>query len=216
KLSVSPVSGTVRLDWTGKPYTLTVPFRKMDKPAAFATRPKAYWISPAWQEVIERLAMHGIEMERIAAPRDVDVVMVRLENPKTAAAAFEGRVGVTATPVAEKRREHFPAGSVRIATDQPRGTLAVLLLDPSSPDSFFQWGFFHAILARTEYVEGYVMEPMAERMLASDPKLAEEFRKKLLDDPAFRGNAQERLQWFYRRTPFFDERWRLYPVAREE
>ena len=42
-----------------------------------------------------------------------------------------------------------------------------MLLEPDGPDSFFQWGFFLACLQRTEYVEGYVMEPLAERMLAA-------------------------------------------------
>ena len=92
----------------------------------------------------------------------------------------------------------------------------MLLLEPSSPDSFFQWGFFHSILSPTEYVEGYIMEPMAERMLAEDPKLAEEFRKKVETDATFRGNPTARLQWLYERTPFYDERARLYPVGREE
>ena len=100
---------------------------------------------------------------------------------------------VTATTTPEQRRERFPAGSVRVSTDQPLGTLAVLLLEPSSPDSLFQWGFFNSILSPTEYVEGYIMEPMAERMLAEDPKLAEEFRTKVESDAAFRGNSRARL-----------------------
>jgi hypothetical protein len=122
---------------------------------------------------------------------------------------------VTATATRERRRERFPAGSVRVSTDQPLGTLAVLLLEPSSPDSLFQWGFFNSILSPTEYVEGYIMEPMAEKMLADDPKLAEEFRRRIATDEAFRGDARARLQWLYERTPFYDERARLYPVGRE-
>lgn len=59
------------------------------------------------------------------------------------------------------------------------------------------------------------MEPMADRMLAEDARLAEEFRKKIETDAAFRGNPQARLQWLYERTPFYDERARLYPVGRE-
>ena len=102
------------------------------------------------------------------------------------------------------------------STDQPLGTLAALLLEPASPDSLFQWGFFNSILSPTEYVEAYIMEPMAERMLAEDPKLAEEFRAKLESDAAFRGDARARLWWFYQRTPFYDDRARLYPVARED
>jgi hypothetical protein len=168
-----------------------------------------------WNDVIEKLALHGIRFERIAAPREVDVEMYRVEEPKLAETAFEGRVRVTARPVAERRRERFPAGSVRIPTDQPLGTLAVLLLEPSSPDSLFQWGFFHSILNPTEYIEPYILEPMAERMLAEDPKLAEEFRRKLATDDAFRSNARARLAWFYRQTPFYDARARLYPIGRE-
>ena len=60
------------------------------------------------------------------------------------------------------------------------------------------------------------MEPMAEKMLVSDPKLAAEFREKLETDETFRASPQERLRWFYARTLFMDERWKVYPVAWEE
>lgn len=60
------------------------------------------------------------------------------------------------------------------------------------------------------------MEPMAERMLSADPQLAQEFRKRLENDEAFRASAKERLRFFYARTPFADERWKLYPIGREE
>ena len=120
------------------------------------------------------------------------------------------------SPVPTQRTERFAAGSVRVPTNQPLGDLAVVLLEPSSPDSFFQWGFFDQVLQQTEYIEGYILEPMAEQMLASDPKLAEEFREKLATDETFRASPNDRLRWFYSRTPFIDERWKLYPVGREE
>jgi hypothetical protein len=53
-------------------------------------------------------------------------------------------------------------------------------------------------------------------MMAADPKLAEEFKQKLANDDAFRASPTERLRWFYSKTPFLDERWKLYPVGREE
>ena len=115
-----------------------------------------------------------------------------------------------------QRTEHYPAGSIRVSTNQSLGDLAVILLEPSSPDSFFQWGFFDQVLQQTEYIEGYILEPMAERMLASDPKFAAEFREKLAADEAFRASPKDRLRWFYSKTPFIDERWKLYPVGREE
>jgi murein tripeptide amidase MpaA len=211
----SAISGGVRVEWLGRPVTLQIPLLRQTEIDASITRPRAYVVPPAWPEVIERLVQHGIAVERFAEAREIEVEMYTLADPAVGHVPFEGHVRVTATPVAQRRRELFPAGSVRVSTDQPLGTLAVLLLEPASPDSFFQWGFFLEALQQTEYVEGYVMEPMAERMLAEDPELAEEFRRRLLEDEAFRSSPDERLQWFYSKTPFFDQRWRLYPVARE-
>jgi hypothetical protein len=141
--------------------------------------------------------------------------MYRVKEAKLANQPFEGRVTVSAKPVAESRKQRFPAGSVRISTDQPLGDLAVLLLEPDSPDSFFQWGFFLECLTPTEYVEAYVMQPMAERMLAEDSQLEAELEKKVASDSTFAASPRQRLQWFYQRTPFYDAQWQLYPVARE-
>lgn len=214
--TLSPISGGVRIEWLGKPAIARAPVRTLSEAATSVTRPAAYWVPPGWGAVVERLDLHGIRYERTTAPRDVDVTMYRFSEPVYDKQQFEGHVRVTAPATPEKRRERFPAGSLRIPTDQPLGTLAVLLLEPSAPDSLFQWGFFHSILSTTEYVEGYIMEPMAERMLAEDPRLAAEFQQKIENDPAFRGDPRARLQWLYEKTPFYDERARLYPVGREE
>jgi murein tripeptide amidase MpaA len=215
RLEPSPVSGALSVEYTGRPVTLSVPLQRNTEPDATARPPVAYWIPPAWPEVIERLELQGIAMERIAAARRVKVEMYRLSGAKLDPEPFEGHALVTARAVPERREELFPVGAVRIPVDQPLGILAVLLLEPDSADSLFQWGFFLEVLQRAEYVESYVMEPTARRMLESDPELAAAFRRKLLDDPAFAADATARLQWFYERTPYFDERFNLYPVARE-
>ena len=219
----SAISGGLRVEFSGKPITVRIPYLRANRVSASVIRPKAYWIPPAWSDVVQRLELHGVQFERIAEPRDVKVTIYRLEearfqgaNPGEEPQPFEGHVQVSAKPVAIQRTEHFPAGSIRVPTSQPLGDLAAVLLEPSSPDSFFQWGFFDQVLQQTEYIEGYILEPMAERMLASDPQLAEEFRQKLESDEAFRASPKDRLRWFYARTPFLDERWKLYPVAREE
>lgn len=222
----SAISGGLRIEFTGKPVTTKIPYRHPHVTASVA-RPKAYWIPPAWNEVVQRLQLHGIQFERISQPRDVKVTMYRLEDMRIHGTdeskraveeqqPFEGRVQITARPVAEQRTEHYVAGSVRVPTDQPLGDLVAVLLEAASPDSFLQWGFFDEIFQHTEYIEGYILEPMAERMMAADPKLAEEFKQKLANDDAFRASSKERLRWFYSKTPFVDERWKLYPVGREE
>lgn len=213
----SAISGAKRIEFNGKPVTLKIPYQHADHISVSVARPKAYWIPPAWNDVVERLQLHGIQVERIKEPRDVKVTMYRLEQAKPQEEQpFEGHIQMTAKPVAVPRTEHYAAGSVRVSTDQPLGDLAAILLEPLSPDSFYQWGFFDQVLQQTEYIEGYILEPMAEQMLAADPKLADEFRKKLATDSAFRASPKDRLRWFYLKTPFADERWKLYPVGREE
>ena len=215
KTSLSPISGDVRVEYTGKPFTQRIPFRRVLEATSSVSRPAAWWVPAAWREVIAKLDQHGIRYERIASPREVDVEMYRLKDPKFAADQFEGRVRVSATPVAERRKERFPVGSIRVPADQPLGTLAALLLEPASPDSLFQWGYFNSVLDETEYFESYVGEPLAGQMLAADPALAKEFQARLESDPQFRSNPRERLHWFYARTPYFDQRAFLYPVGRE-
>ena len=212
----SEISGANRVEYTGTPVTAQVPLQRPTRVTESVTRPKAYWIPAAWPEIMQRLDIHGVQMERIDAARKVKVTMYRLHDVKLDAEPFEGHTRMKVRPVPEERTEVFPPGSVRVSTDQPLGTLAAVLLEPASPDSFLQWGFFSEVLQQTEYIEGYVMEPMAERMLAADPKLTEEFRERLEKDEAFRTSPKERLRWFYSRTPFVDERWKLYPIAREE
>ena len=215
RTSSSAISGGTRTEFLGKPSTLRLPVLRQSEVRTRVTRPKAYWVPAAWSDIVERLTLHGIRVERCPVPRDLDVEMYRITEPKLATEAVEGRVRITAKPIVEKRHEHFAAGSYRVPLNQPLGELAAILLEPASPDSFFQWGFFHEILQRTEYVEGYVVEPMAEQMLASDPALRAEFERRLATDEAFKASPEARLRFFYERTPYFDERWRLYPIARE-
>lgn len=211
----STITNSDYVQWTGKPYQAMIPLLRMSEPVISVKRPKAYWIPPAWHEVIERLARHGIHMERLTSPREIEVEMYRLHDMKLAKQPFEGHVSVSGKPIGEKRLRQFAAGSVRIATDQPLGDLAVILLEPDSPDSFLQWGFFLEIMSATEYVEDYVMQPMAERMLAEDAQLKNAFDQKIRQDSTFAKSPRERLQWFYRQTPFLDSEWNLYPVGRE-
>jgi hypothetical protein len=52
-------------------------------------------------------------------------------------------------------------------------------------------------------------------MLRDDPTLKSEFEARLAADPAFAKSPTARLQWFYQRSPYFDERYLLYPIKLE-
>jgi len=112
----------------------------------------------------------------------------------------------------EERRD-LPAGSLFVPIAQPRARLALHLLEPLAPDSLVAWGFFNSAFQRQEYMESYVAEDEARKMLAASPALRAEFETRL-KEPAFAASPDARLRFFYERHPSWDERVNLVPVLR--
>ncbi len=210
----SAASGGPEVRWLGRPQAQTLPLFALD-PAGLITLPKAWWVPATRPDIIDRLRLHGVQFETIAGLQTVQVEMLRAIEPRVTG-GNEGRFPVMVKGFTrEGRQETFPAGSVRVPADQPLGELAAVMLEPENADSLFAWGFFPEILQRTEYVEGYVIAPLADSMLAADPALKAEFAAKLAADPAFAKDPDARLSWFYKRTRYFDERYLLVPIGRE-
>ncbi len=212
---LSAVSGSLVTEWTGETVVQEIPVLSMTKPTPIAARPRAYFVPVEWSLITDRLELHGIEVERISEARDEEVTVYRLPGASLEGDPFEGRARVKpGAPVQEQRTITLLPGSAVVSTDQPLGDLAIVLLEPESVDSYFQWGFFLSVLQQTEYFEPYIMEPTAARMLEMDPELRSAFEEKILNDPEFAGSADARLRWFYEKTPYVDATYRLYPIAR--
>jgi hypothetical protein len=113
-----------------------------------------------------------------------------------------------------KMKKTYAAGSVVVSMQQRAARVAMQWLEPMAPDSALEWGFFDSIFEQKEYGEGYVLERLARRMLAADPKLKAEFEQKLATDAKFAANPRMRLNWFLERSPWWDQRIGLYPVGR--
>ena len=209
----SRASGRDEVRFLGKPVTRPMPVYG-EEPDLTVRLPGAWWVPASATSVIERLKLHGVAFETLTAPKTLSVDMARLVDPKLGK-ADEGRVPLSAGFKHERRTETFPIGSVRVPADQPLAVLAAHLLEAESPDGALAWNFLPGILQRTEYMEAYVTAPMADAMLKADPALQARFEAKLAGDPAFAADGAARLAWFYAQTPYFDDRYLLYPVARE-
>ncbi len=215
----STVTNADYVEWTGKPITQTIANFKGTEPIDFVTRPKGYFVPASCDEVIERLLIHGIQMEILKEPKEITVEMYLIQDVKFQDDAgklqpFEGHIQVKGNPIPENRKQVFAVGSVYISTDQPLGDLAMLLLEPKSPDSFLSWGFFNQIFQRTEYIEAYVMEPTMKKMLEDSPELQKEFDQKKATDAVFAMDSDAIYSWFYSKTKYYDERYLLYPIGR--
>jgi hypothetical protein len=106
----------------------------------------------------------------------------------------------------------FPAGSAVVDMAQRAARVAAHILEPEAVDSYARWGFFDTIFERKEYIESYVIEELAREMLAADDTLAAAFDAWRAENPD--ADPWTARWWFYRRTPFWDQRMNLYPVGR--
>ncbi len=220
RISKSTITNSDYVEWLGKPVTHKIANYKGTEPLDFVSRPKGYWVPVSCYEIIDRLKLHGIRMEILKQSKEITVEMYRIQeyqfrNDSGELQPFEGHVQVTGTTKTEIHKQVFAAGSVYISTDQPLGDLAILLLEPTAPDSYFSWGFFDQIFQRTEYIEAYVMEPTMKKMLEDSKDLQKEFEEKKAQDSVFAKNPDAIYSWFYSKTKYYDSRYLLYPVGKE-
>jgi len=214
----SAVSGglVTRYD-TGKPEVWRVPLKDTVKPSLVVRAPKAGYIVPAaWAaEIGQKLALHGIGFRRLDTPPGrLQVETFRATAADLSKPPFEGRTMPELKGEWKAETREVPPGSLYVPLAQPEARLVLALFEPLASDSFAAWGFFNRAFEQKEYMEPYVAEQVAQQMLAGDPALAREFRDKLDSDEKFAQDPQARLDFFYRRSPSWDERLDLYPVYR--
>lgn len=210
----SDISGAQRVIFGIQPVELSVPLYN-DFRVKKSVAPPLYYIVPAqWANVIELLKAHGLRFQTTKEPSAIDIESYRFVDVKWAGGPFEGRLMPSFKVEVVRERRTFPAGSVIIPLAQEAAKVAINLLEPEAPDSLVHWGFFNATFEQKEYGEDYVVEKLAREMLEKNPALREEYEKKLASDAAFAANPHARLQFFYRRSPYWDKQMNLYPVGR--
>jgi murein tripeptide amidase MpaA len=210
----SDVSGALRVIYEKEPLDLTVPLYDQFRVTASVSPPLFYIVPVQWHQVIDILLAHGLTATRLSEATTLEVESYRFTEVKFGATPFEGRFGPRVQSSLVKERRMFPAGSLVVPMSQRAARVAVHLLEPSSPDSLLNWGFFNAIFEQKEYGESYVLEKLAREMMAGNPALRKEFEQRLATDPKFAASPRERLEFFFTRSPYHDSQMNLYPVGR--
>jgi hypothetical protein len=212
--AMSDVSGEPYVSFGTKPVDLIVPMYD-DFRVKTAIAPPLYYIVPVqWQEVIAVLRAHGLAMETTEEPLVIDVESYRFVDVKWPGGPFEGRLMPEFRAELVRERRTFPVGSIIVPLAQESAKVAINLLEPEAPDSLVRWGFFNATFEAKEYAENYILEKLAREMLATSSELREEYERKLANDAAFAANPRARLEFFYQRSPYWDQQMNLYPVGR--
>ena len=209
----SAVTGLPLLHYRrGEVREIEVPWHHKPKVAMAVPRPRGYLVLPGWLQIDERLRGHGLKVEKLAKPVEIEVETLRTSQPKPAPSSYQGltRVSAEVARTAEKRR--IPAGALWIPADQPDFEIAVQLLEPEAPDSLLSWGLLSTVFEQKEYADPRVLEGLVARML-EDPRTAAEWQAALKDEK-FAADGNARYLWWYRRTPYWDETVGLLPYFR--
>jgi hypothetical protein len=209
----SETLGDSVVHWGNIPVHLRIPYFEHNVPTDSVVVPLAYVIPPAWNTLTTVLEVHGVPVRRLKKPVELKVETYRFSHVKFATKPYEGRFRPEFQAEPFRKTDVFPAGSAVVMLDHRQAQVAVHLLEPDGPDSFVRWGFMNQIFEQKEYAEDYVMDTLATRMLRESPNLAAEFEKRLTDS-TFARSPEQRRQFFYERSPYWDERKDLCPVGR--
>ena len=198
-----------------KPKEYLLPFFEKSIPVAEVVLPEAYIIPVAWQDILYHLQLHGIEMFPLEKEQTITCEIYHFTNIQWQKSTYEGRHRVSEMEYETLiKQQTFPAGSMIIPMQQPNARLIAYMLEPRANGSLMEWGFFNTIFEQKEYAETYVMEPLARKMLDSIPGLKAEYEAKKQQDTQFAESQWMQLNWFYQRTPWWDQQYMLYPVGR--
>lgn len=215
KYKPSEVSGLPRL-WYDRtePFEKQIPYYNHFLPSVTVSKPAAYIIPQAWENVIERLVINGVEMKQLSEAVELETETYFIKDFKTRN-GWEGHYfhsGVTMEKKALKRK--FSKGDFVILTNQNANRYLLETLEPNAPDSWFAWNFFEPILMQKEYFSAYVFEDLAAQFLKENPKVKAELDAKRKAEPDFAADSALQLDWVYRKSPWYEPTHRMYPVAR--
>jgi hypothetical protein len=214
----SQVTGLNRLyyDHSAR-YRKTIPYFERYWGRDSVTVPAYYVLPQCWKRVAEILRLNGVEM--MALDRDTALVVTcsRIGDFRTTERPYEGHYlhsEVSTVPVRE--RMDFHRGDWLIPTRQPALRYLLEVFEPEAVDSYFNWGFFDAVLQQKEWFSDYVFEDIAAGLLERDAALRSRFADWKADHPEVREDAFAQLLFIYRNSPYYESGHLRYPVYRLE
>lgn len=211
----SEISGKEKIVYTGEKFELEVPLFNKVIVLDSVVAPFAYLLPSHLKEVIEILKLHGIKLHRLNKEIRLKVEKYKFDEDVTwQRRPYESRITLSAKYNSFNDEVIVPAGTFVAYSNQRAVRVLVNLLEPKAPDSFLFWGFFNSIFERKEYFEDYVMEKYASEMIKNDQSLKTFFFEKVNSDSVFANEPYERLEYFYRLSPYFDQSWNVYPIMR--
>lgn len=213
---VDKVSGVKRFGYDrSKPFSRKMKYYDSYRVADSVQVPKYYVVPQAWREVLERLALNGIEL----LPLQNDTLLTvqvdyidEFSSPKQPRNGhyFHDEVNTHS----EVQQIQYYAGDVLVPVRQKGMRYILEMLEPKAVDSFFRWNFFDSALDRREYFSAYGFEENALKYLDEHPAFRKQFDEKRAADSQFANDHWAQMAFIYSNSEWSEKSWKRYPVAR--
>jgi hypothetical protein len=137
---------------TGKYVTVRMPVFDRFKPTLTIPRPARYVIASRDTQVVRVLRGHGITVTQASQPFGPNNSAVgngyafMIDSTVVASRPFQGHREMRLVGRWRRETREIAPGSFIVDTAQPRGQLAIYLLEPQSDDGLVTWNYFDAPL----------------------------------------------------------------------
>ena len=195
-----------------KKYSL--PYFNHIKPKVYAALPEFYVIPKQWAFMTDILQAHKIFYYSLNKDTNIWVSGYQFSNVTFNPSPYEGRQRIhTINTDTISYNMKIIRGSIIVPMAQAKSRLIAHILEPMSPSSLLQFGYFNTIFEQKEYGESYVLEPLAREML-NDPKIKEQYEKEVKNNPNYPKDQWAILNWFYTHSKYRDNQQNIYPIGK--
>jgi len=210
----SKITGSKVKLFNGNKFSKKVPYFNKAVTNTTSFLPGAYIIPKEFKYLTDILRLHGVKVDSIQNSKKYETELTLFSDVTFSKFPFESHFIPNYKFVTEKKVVQVKAGDYLIKTDQRTIGVLAFLLEPVSDESFVKWGMMNQIFEPKEYFEEYAMEPIARKMYESVENLRKEFDEKVQKDSVFANNPYERLNFFYKKSEYYDKRLNLYPIMK--
>ena len=124
--------------------------------------PYAYLIDKKFSRQIDRLLMHGVEVQELAEAQKINVAINRISKINRNERAFQKHRMVQVTSQQRQETLDFAKGTYVVRTAQPLGRLVTYMLECESDDGLVFWNFFDDAIAPNSDYPVYRIDSPAE------------------------------------------------------
>ena len=130
----------------GEPHNYVCEFVGKYDASKLTTMPFAYVVPKTFSRVVDRLRMHGVQIEQLTEDLIAEVEVDTIKELNRVKTAFQKHKMVRAESDRDLESRKIEAGTYIVRTAQPLGRFISYMLESASDDGFVFWNFFDDVL----------------------------------------------------------------------